>query len=91
MEFEVVATGVRASIGVFSRTVSATERTGGGEQATQVLQLTCDVPSSDLTHLDEIIDETTGIRYIVHWCLKRIALGLDHYTAEIYRWEGLVS
>lgn len=89
--YEVVATGVRATIGTFSRTVSATEvRRGGSEQSSQVLQLTCDIPPSRIEHLDLILDETTGIEYQVDWAFMRLGIGLDHVTAEIYRWEGLL-
>lgn len=90
-QWETVATGVRASIGTFSRTVSATERRAGGEQSSKVLQLTCDIPASGITHNDRVVDETTGEMYSVNWVFKRIGLGLDHYTAEIFQWEGLVS
>ena len=90
-EYVITDTGVRASIGTFSRTVSATERRAGGEQASVILQLTCDIPPSDLTHRDRILDETTGLEYGVNWCFKRIGLGLDHYTAELFAWEDLVQ
>lgn len=86
--WNVVATGIRASIGTFSRTVSATEK--AGTQTIQVLQLTCDIPLSGITHLDRVLDEKTGVEYEVHWVFKRLGLGLDHYTAELGRVEGLV-
>lgn len=89
--WSVVATDVRAAIGTFSRTVSATEIRRGGEQSTQVLQLTCDIPESEITHHDRVRDKTTGILYDVHWAFKRIGIGLDHYTCEIGVVEGLVS
>lgn len=90
-QFEVVARGVRASIGAFSRTVSATEIRRGGEQSTTVLQLTCDIPESGITHNDRVIDETTGEEYGVDWAFKRIGLGVDHYTCEIFQSKGLVD
>lgn len=88
--WDVVATNVRATIGTFSRTVSATEHRAGGEQATKVLQLTCDIPDSRLTHNDRITDDVTGEEYQVDWCFMRIGLGIDHYTAELFQVEGLI-
>jgi hypothetical protein len=90
-DFQVVAKNVRAQIGTFSRTVSATEVRRGGESSTQVLQLACDIPPCGLTHHDKIVDETTGEGYQIDWCFKRIGLGLDHYTAELFAWDGLVG
>jgi hypothetical protein len=89
--WQVSDTGVRASIGVFSRTVSATEVRRGGEISTMVLQLTCDIPPNGLTHQDRVTDDTTGEVYNVHWAFKRIGLGLDHMTCEIGQWKGLVG
>lgn len=85
----VVATHVRAVIGAFSRTVSATEYRAGGEEASTILKLTCDIPPSKIDHLDWIVDETTGVEYQVNWAFERVGLGLDHMTCEIQRIQGL--
>lgn len=90
--FVLVQSGVRASIGTFSRTVSATSVRAGGEQSRLILQLTCDpIPGHTLSRLDRITDESTGVTYEVNWAFFRHALGIDHWTAEIVLVEGLVT
>lgn len=83
--FTTTATGVRAVIG----SPSGSERTApGGGRSIVGLTLTCD--PCVLSHLDQVIDETTDLTYEVVWPAVRNGFGLDHVTAKLTDITGIV-
>lgn len=72
-----IATAVRAVIG----SPSGQETNDGGTSEIVTARLTCDV--TDLRHDDEVVDDRTGIRYVVTWAKRRTGLGIDHVQAEV--------
>jgi hypothetical protein len=80
-----VATGVRAVLG----DPRGVERDVGGSQEDLRWTLTAD--PVDLTHDDQVVDDTTGITYRVVWVARRFGLGLDHIEAELRRVHGEAS
>lgn len=81
--FSTVVEGVRATfVGP-----GGTEQHVGGEQETVGAGLRCD--PCDLTHRDEVVDESTGDRWEVLWAETRRALGLDHMVVGVRRVQGV--
>lgn len=80
---EVIATGVRAQIS----SPSGRERVIGGSQEIVEFSLSCD--PTDLTHLDRVLDDTTGKVYEVMWATQRIGFGLEHTRAGLRAVEGV--
>lgn len=64
--FETVAEGVRAVIAVGGGQYAGREVGPGTSEAVN-FTLSCD--PTDLSYLDEVIDETTGQRYSVEWSI----------------------
>lgn len=85
-DMQVVASGVRANIGL----PTGVGNRGGTERSNVNYVVQLDLFDGELTRLDEIEDERTGIRYEVQWAMKRTGLGMDHWSAELLRTEGLV-
>lgn len=81
----VVASKVRAHIS----TSQGTEVVAGGSQSVVTFRMSCD--PVDLTHLDQVRDETTGEMYEVSWVHQRRGLGLDHTQAGLRQVHGVVS
>jgi len=80
------AKGIRA---VFSRPLGSENR-NGGEQATTVFILYCDLFDGELSYKDGVIDEVTGSKYeIASVPFKRVGAGADHWVAEVSQVEGL--
>lgn len=80
---EVVAEGVRAVIAPSS--ANGSNRGGQGE----AVEFRLTVDPSDLTYLDVVVDETTGITYLVRWAQPVAGpLDLDHVAAGIYYTKG---
>lgn len=81
---EVVAEGVRAVIAPSS----ARGSDSGGQSAVVEFRLTTD--PADLTYLDVVTDETTGLVYLVRWAqpVTGAPLALDHVQAGIYQTKG---
>jgi hypothetical protein len=77
-----VASGVRAHIS----SPSGAETQLGGSQAVTQYRLDCD--PVDVTHIDRVTDDTTGITYEVLWAVSRYGLGLDHVEAALRLVEG---
>lgn len=80
----VVASGVRAVMS----TPSGGEQQAGGEQSTIIRKFDCDV--CDITYLDLIKDNTTGIVYEVQWVAEHNGFGLDHMSGKATKVSGLV-
>lgn len=72
-----IASGVRAMIG----SPSGQETNDGGTSEIVTARLTCDVTS--LRHDDEVVDDVTGVEYVVTWAKRRTGLGVDHMQAEV--------
>lgn len=72
-----IAAGVRAVIG----SPSGQELNDGGTSEIVTVRLQCDV--TDLRHDDEVVDDLTGVEYVVIWAKRRTGLGVDHMAAEL--------
>lgn len=79
-----VATKVRAVIDVAPRG-AGTEVAAGGEQTVTELRLICDV--CNLTNVDYVRDERTGVTYRITWCFEYPG---EHIEGGLKLVEGLV-
>lgn len=84
---QVVASGVGANIG--GGTGSAESRSAGSQNTIR-LKMQCNPFGQDLSHLDGILDETTGIIYDLQVAVYRQGVGLDHWQCQLTRTEGLM-
>lgn len=77
-----IATGVRAVIS----SPSGSENIVGAEQETVTFRLDCD--PTNLTHHDQVVDETSGETFDVVWARQRSGLGLDYTQAGLRQVQG---
>lgn len=78
-----VASGVAAHVS----SPSGAELNAGGQQEQVDAVLLCEA-GTDVSHYDEITDDTTGDVWTVAWTRQRVGLGLDHTIAGLRRVTG---
>jgi hypothetical protein len=83
-DYEEVATGVRAVIGM----AKGNEKADGGEQTDASFRFHCDPTPID--HYSWIRDDRTGETFSVVWCYDRNAFGVTFTHGQLKRVEGLV-
>lgn len=84
----VTARGIRACINTPLRPREDMGSTGT-EQVRLRVKMQCD--PCDLTHLDEVRDNKTGLIYNVMWVLPRAELGIKYMQCEITLAEGTAT